>query len=130
MGLLHSLASLLLASSTALAVTTSPTATEPCLSQPEAANIALRWFSIFQTDGNGTGTGAALVNSTLSPDFQWQTNSLSANATNVTVPVGTPITYFGTDYLEVDLATRLIYNATSSSDLPNYYKQLGYNVLA
>ncbi|EGP89188.1 uncharacterized protein MYCGRDRAFT_92094 [Zymoseptoria tritici IPO323] len=185
MGLLHSLASLLLASSTALAVTTSPTATKPCLSQPEAANIALRWFSIFQTDGNGTGTGAALVNSTLSPEFQytdygatmgeqtplytnrsavyesvsgsgysgalvtdvkyttpfiwtncyivgarWQTNSLSANATNVTVAVGTPITYFGTDYLEVDLATRLIFNATSSSDLLNYYKQLGYNVLA
>jgi hypothetical protein len=47
-----------------------------------------------------------------------------------TVPVGTPITYFGTDYLEVDLATRLIYNATSSSDLLNYYKQLGDDVLA
>jgi hypothetical protein len=45
------------------------------------------------------------------------------------VPAGTAISYFGTDYLEVDLATRLIYNATSSSDLLNYYSQLGDDVL-
>ncbi|CZT15490.1 uncharacterized protein RCC_12332 [Ramularia collo-cygni] len=186
MGLSTTLSSILLASSTAaLAATTSPTATEPCLSHPEASNIALRWFSIFETDSLGNGTGAALVNSTLASEFQyidygatmgdqmplytdrssvyesvsgsgysgalvtdvkytipfvftscnvigarWQTKSMSAMAENVTVPVGTPITYFGTDYLEVDLATRLIYSATSSSDLLNYYKQLGDNVLA
>ncbi|KAF2215697.1 hypothetical protein CERZMDRAFT_94096 [Cercospora zeae-maydis SCOH1-5] len=159
---------------------TSPTATEPCLSEPEAANIARRWFSIFQTDAQGNGTGAALVDVTLAPEFQytdegatfgdpaplytnrsavydavsssgysgslvtdvtydviylfsscsvigarWQGNSKSAKADNVTVPVGTAIRYLGTDYLQVDLATRLIYNATSSSDLLNYYKQLG-----
>jgi hypothetical protein len=62
---------MLLASSTALAVSTSPTTTEPCLSQPEAANIALRCYSIFETDSNGNGTGAALVNSTLAPEFQY-----------------------------------------------------------
>lgn len=71
MGLLARISCLLLASSAALAATTSPTATEPCLSQPEASNIALRWFSIFETDSRGNGTGAALVNSTLAPEFQY-----------------------------------------------------------
>lgn len=47
-----------------------------------------------------------------------------------TVPVGTGIEYKGTDYLLIDLATRLIYNVTSSSDLLNYYTQLGDNVIA
>jgi hypothetical protein len=42
-----------------------------------------------------------------------------------TVPVGTAIEYKGTDYLQVDLETRLIYNVTSSSDLLNYYIALG-----
>ena len=30
-----------------------PTLEAPCLSHPEAANIALRWYSIFQTDSSG-----------------------------------------------------------------------------
>lgn len=47
-----------------------------------------------------------------------------------TVPVGTQIEYKGTDYLRIDLSTRLIYNVTSSSDLLNYYTQLGDNVIA
>ena len=47
-----------------------------------------------------------------------------------TVPVGTPIRYKGNDYLAVDLSTRLLYNATSSSDLLNYYTQLGDDVIA
>lgn len=47
-----------------------------------------------------------------------------------TVPVGTPIEYKGTDYLLIDLSTRLIYNVTSSSDLLNYYTQLGDDVIA
>lgn len=42
-----------------------------------------------------------------------------------TVPIGTDIEYKGTDYLLIDLTTRLIYNVTSSSDLLNYYLQLG-----
>lgn len=49
--------------------------------------------------------------------------------TQRTVPVGTPVTYLGTDYLQIDLATRLIYNVTSSSDLVNYYMQLGDDVI-
>lgn len=44
--------------------------------------------------------------------------------------MGTPISYRGTDYLRVDLETRLIYNSTSSSDLLNYYMQLGDDVIA
>lgn len=43
----------------------------PCLIPAEARNIASRWFQIFQTDANGTGTGAALVESTLSPNFTY-----------------------------------------------------------
>ena len=39
------------------------------------------------------------------------------------------VTYLGTDYAQVDLASRLIYNVTSSSDLLNYYKQLGNDIL-
>lgn len=65
------LLSILVAIPLALGYTTSPTATEPCLSEPEAANIARRWFSIFQTDSQGNGTGAALVDVTLAPEFQY-----------------------------------------------------------
>ena len=71
MGIFKAVSATLLALSPVLAYTTTPTASEPCLSQPEAANIALRWFSIFETDSQGNGTGAALVNSTLSPGFQY-----------------------------------------------------------
>ena len=47
-----------------------------------------------------------------------------------TVPAGTAVSYKGTDYLQVDLETRLIYNVTSSSDLLNWYIALGYDVIA
>lgn len=43
----------------------------PCLVPAEARNIASRWFQIFQTDANGTGTGAAIVESTLAPNFTY-----------------------------------------------------------
>lgn len=43
--------------------------------------------------------------------------------------MGTNIEYKGTDYLLIDLTTRLIYNVTSSSDLLNYYSQLGDDVI-
>ena len=45
------------------------------------------------------------------------------------MPVGTAVEYKGTDYLQVDLSTRLIYNVTSSSDLLNYYIALGDDVI-
>ena len=47
-----------------------------------------------------------------------------------TAKVGTAIEYKGNDYLAIDLSTRLIYNATSSSDLLNFYIQLGDDVIA
>ncbi|KPI36250.1 uncharacterized protein AB675_7357 [Cyphellophora attinorum] len=139
----------------------------PCLSPGESYNIALRWLQIFQTNENGTGTGSAIVASTLTSNFTYYDegasfgnatavydsagavyNSVSGSGysgslvTNVTysiiesfascdtsvnsnVTVGTPISYRGTDYLKVDLESRLIYNVTSSSDLLNYYIQLG-----
>lgn len=43
----------------------------PCLIPAEARNIASRWFQIFQTDTNGTGTGAAIVESTLATNFTY-----------------------------------------------------------
>lgn len=43
--------------------------------------------------------------------------------------MGTPISYRGTDYLRVDLETRLVYNVTSSSDLLNYYIRLKDDVI-
>lgn len=41
----------------------------PCLNSGEAYNIALRWLQIFQTDVNGTGTGSAIIPSTLTSNF-------------------------------------------------------------
>ena len=41
----------------------------PCLSYGEAYNIALRWLQIFQTDLNGTGTGSAIIPSTLASNI-------------------------------------------------------------
>lgn len=43
----------------------------PCLSSGEAANIALRWLSIFFTDSNGKGTGAGLVIPTIADNFTY-----------------------------------------------------------
>lgn len=45
--------------------------TTPCLDTAEAYLIALRWLQIFQTDTKGAGTGAAIVSSTLSPNFTY-----------------------------------------------------------
>lgn len=45
--------------------------TLPCLIPAEGKNIASRWFQIFQTDINGTGTGAAIVESTLATNFTY-----------------------------------------------------------
>lgn len=45
--------------------------TTPCLDTAESYLIALRWLQIFQTDVNGTGTGAALVSSTLAKNFTY-----------------------------------------------------------
>lgn len=46
-----------------------PTSDPPCLGSAEAYLISLRWLQIFQTNENGTGTGSALVASTLSDNF-------------------------------------------------------------
>lgn len=172
-----------------------------CLLEPETASIIFRWLSIFETDMNGTSTGAELIDSSLASEFQlfderatfgnpapalasweavyetvtanasapavvgvkyeilyifsscnvtgvrWQYSAFSAKTGNVyvlyppfeailadrwdrTVPVGTPIRYLDTEYLQVDLKTRLIYNVTCSADIVNYYKQIGHDVLA
>lgn len=44
---------------------------QPCLVPAEGRNIAARWFQIFQTDSTGAGTGAAIVESTLAPNFTY-----------------------------------------------------------
>jgi hypothetical protein len=43
----------------------------PCLADAEAYNIALRWLQIFQTDAKGAGTGAAIIDSTIAPNFTY-----------------------------------------------------------
>lgn len=43
----------------------------PCLVPGEGRNIASRWFQIFQTDAQGAGTGAAIVESTLATNFTY-----------------------------------------------------------
>ena len=43
----------------------------PCLCSAEAYLISLRWLQIFQTNAKGIGTGAAIVPSTLSPNFTY-----------------------------------------------------------
>lgn len=45
------------------------TSLTPCLSPGESYNIALRWLQIFQTNENGTGTGSAIIPSTLTSNF-------------------------------------------------------------
>ena len=47
-----------------------------------------------------------------------------------TAPVSSKITYRGTDYLRINLTSRLIYEVTSSSDLLNYYIALGDDVIS
>lgn len=53
---------------------------QPCLSTGEAYNIALRWLQIFQTDLNGTGTGAVIVPSTLTSNFTVRFPTLSTQS--------------------------------------------------
>lgn len=43
----------------------------PCLGSAEAANIALRWLEIFQTNSAGNGTGAAIIESTIAENFTY-----------------------------------------------------------
>jgi hypothetical protein len=43
----------------------------PCLAEAEAYNIALRWLQIFQTDSKGAGTGGAIIDSTIAPNFTY-----------------------------------------------------------
>lgn len=55
--------------------------TTPCLDTAESYLIALRWLQIFQTDVNGTGTGAALVPSTLAKNFTYYDEGASFGQT-------------------------------------------------
>ena len=43
-----------------------------------------------------------------------------------TVPAGQKISFKGTDLLTIDLASRKVKSVTTSSDLLNYYRALGY----
>lgn len=49
----------------------------PCLGTAEAANIALRWLSIFFTDANGSGLGAPLVLPTIAENFTYYDEGLT-----------------------------------------------------
>jgi hypothetical protein len=70
--LLSTLASLLfLLSPLSSAQVCCPTPGPSCISTGEAANLALRWLQIFQTDGQGAGIGAALIPSTIALNFTY-----------------------------------------------------------
>lgn len=43
-----------------------------------------------------------------------------------TVPAGKAISFKGTDLLTVDLPSKKVMNVTTSADLLNYYRALGY----
>lgn len=50
---------------------TGTASTVACLNSAEAYNIALRWLQIFQTDSKGAGTGGAIIDSTIAPNFTY-----------------------------------------------------------
>lgn len=53
-------------------------------------------------------------------------NSRKADEFNSTVQAGQQIAFKGTDLLTIDLGSKKVMNATTSSDLLNYYRELGY----
>ena len=44
------------------------------------------------------------------------------------VPANQPISFRGTDLLTIDLASRKVRNVTTSADLLEYYRDLGYDL--
>lgn len=53
------------------------TQSPPCLGSAEAANIALRWLSIFFTNPEGKGTGAGLIFPTIAENFTYYDEGFS-----------------------------------------------------
>ncbi|KPI39220.1 uncharacterized protein AB675_5224 [Cyphellophora attinorum] len=56
--------------------------------------------------------------------YRWQFTAVSTGY-NATVPAGTKLAFEGTDIVQVDLSSKLIYNATSSGDWINLARELG-----
>ena len=55
----------------------------PCLNEAEAYLISARWLDIFETDKKGAGTGGAIVETTLAPNFTYvSSGELSVRTTN------------------------------------------------
>jgi len=82
-----------------------------------------------------TGSGpSAYTNATQKPLFvmhscdqiayRWQFQAFSTGYDS-TVPAGTYLEFKGNDIVQVDLSTRLIFNATSSGDWINLARELG-----
>ncbi|KAK1658462.1 hypothetical protein BDP55DRAFT_397201 [Colletotrichum godetiae] len=80
------------------------------------------------------GGNATTANVTQAPNFllhtcdqiayNWQYTAVTTGY-NSTVPVGTPVTFTGNDIIRVDLATRLVSNATSAGNWILLARQLG-----
>ena len=43
----------------------------PCLNEAEAYLISARWLDIFETNKKGKGTGGAIVETSLAPNFTY-----------------------------------------------------------
>ncbi|KAL6713521.1 hypothetical protein ACLMJK_008986 [Lecanora helva] len=60
--------------------------------------------------------------------LRWQETAITTNDIGYgsTVLAGKKIQFKGTDLLTIDLASKKVMNATTSADLLNYYRGLGY----
>lgn len=62
--------------------------------------------------------------------LRWQQNVITTNEIGYgsNVPAGRRVSFRGTDLLAVDLGEKKVNNVTTSGDLLNYYRDLGYDL--
>ncbi|KAF7192709.1 hypothetical protein HII31_05935 [Pseudocercospora fuligena] len=59
--------------------------------------------------------------------IRWQMSGETGNVIkNMTAPIGTEVAWKGMDWLQVNVTSRTVYNATSSSNIYVMWKQVGY----
>jgi len=62
--------------------------------------------------------------------LRWQQNVITTDMIGYgsTLPAGKKVNFRGSDLLTIDLASKKVMNATTSSDLLNYYRALDYHL--
>lgn len=76
------------------------------------------------TTANVTQTPNFILHSCDQIAYNWQYTAVTTGY-NSTVPVGTPVAFTGNDIIRIDLATRLVSNATSAGNWIILARQLG-----